>query len=113
MNTLTATFVKALPEVTGQGKNGEWRKTDFIVKTNDSYPKQVCFTVWGDTTKLVKELKEGEVVSVSFDIESREYNSRWYTEAKALKIEKQATPKTTPPAEPAQPAKEFDGDLPF
>ena len=37
MNTLTATFVKALPEVTGQGKNGEWRKTDFIIYNHGSF----------------------------------------------------------------------------
>ena len=97
MNTLTATFEKHLPEQTGQGKNGEWRKQDFIVKTNDNYPKQICFTVWGETTNLVKTLKPGEIITVSFDLESREYNNRYYTEAKAWKIEKANQPPQTEP----------------
>jgi len=32
-------------------------------------------------------LRIGETLSVSFDIESREYNGKWYTDAKAWKVE--------------------------
>lgn len=103
MNTLTATFEKHLPEQTGQGKNGEWRKMDFIVKTNDNYPKQICFTAWGGEIDKVTALYPGDVVTVEFELESREYKERYYTQAKALKIEKVAHAQQQHAKEPAEP----------
>ena len=85
---LTAKLVQLLPLQTGSGKNGEWRKQDIIVETAGQYPKKVCISVWGDRIDE-KKLKPGNVLKIDFDIESREYNSRWYTDVKAWKIEVQ------------------------
>lgn len=70
---------------TGQGKNGEWKKQEFIIETGGQYPKKVCVTAWGKTVEYVPSI--GTEVNVSFDIESREYNGKYYTEVKAFKIE--------------------------
>lgn len=83
---LTAKLVQLLPLQTGTGKNGEWRKQDIIVETSGQYPKKVCISVWGDKIDNNK-LKPGNVLKIDFDVESREYNSRWYTDCKAWKIE--------------------------
>jgi len=83
---LTASFVKALPIVTGQGKNGTWTKQEFVLKTSGQYPKDVCFEAWGERTEQVSKLKEGDQVTVLFDLESREYNGRYYTTAKVFKM---------------------------
>jgi hypothetical protein len=79
--------VQVMPVVTGQGRNGEWRKQEIIVETtNSQYPKKVCISVWGD--KINPSLmQEGNVLNIDFDVESREYNSRWYTDIKAWKME--------------------------
>ncbi len=45
---LTAKISQLLPLQTGSGKNGEWKKQDFIVETGDAYPKKICISVWGD-----------------------------------------------------------------
>jgi len=74
-----------LPLQTGQGKNGEWKKQEFIIETVGQYPKKVCVTAWGKTVDYVPSI--GTEVNVSFDIESREYNGKYYTEVKAFKIE--------------------------
>jgi len=77
--------IAVLPLVTGQGKNGEWRKQEFVVEIPaDHYPNKVCLSLWGD--KIIP-LSIGQQVTVQFDIESREYNGRWFTECKAWKIE--------------------------
>ncbi|NUM49690.1 MAG: DUF3127 domain-containing protein [Flavobacteriales bacterium] len=80
-------LIQLLPLQTGMGKNGEWKKQEFIVETLGSqYPKKICISVWGD--KINESiLKEGNELNVSFDVESREYNGRWYTDVKAWKIE--------------------------
>jgi Domain of unknown function (DUF3127) len=84
---LTAKLIQLLPIQTGTGKNGEWKKQDIIVETEGSqYPKKVCITVWGDKINTA-QLKIGSPLKIDFDVESREYNGRWYTDVKAWKIE--------------------------
>ena len=83
---LTAKLTQILPLQTGAGKNGEWKKQDIIVETEGQYPKKVCISVWGDKINT-KQLVVGNKLKIDFDIESREYNSRWYTDVKAWKVE--------------------------
>lgn len=108
--------VQLLPLQTGMGKKGQWKKQEFIVETEGQYPKKVCLSAWGDKVDQFK-LTVGDKVSVTVDLESREYNGRWYTEARAWKLEKTAG--TTggdvpPPAEEPFYSQETAGDdLPF
>ena len=91
MLQLTGKIHRVLPLVTGEGKNGTWRKQEFILETNDQYPKQICISAWGD--KIDENIiKAGVAVTVSVDIESREYNGRWYTDVKAWKFDAQNAP---------------------
>ncbi|MDR1672048.1 MAG: DUF3127 domain-containing protein [Bacteroidales bacterium] len=81
-------LIKKLPVVTGQGgRNGEWKRQDFILETEGSYPRKVCITVWGDRINAVASLAEGSFLNMSVDIESREFNEKWYTSVTAWKIE--------------------------
>ena len=83
---LTAKLTQLLPIQTGSGKNGEWKKQDIIVETDGQYPKKVCISIWGDKINE-GQLQIGNLLQIDFDIESREYNGRWYTDIKAWKIE--------------------------
>jgi hypothetical protein len=83
---LTAKLLTLLPLQTGKGKNGEWKKQDLIVETGDTYPKKICVSVWGDKINP-SVLVVGNELKIDFDVESREYNGRWYTDVKAWKIE--------------------------
>lgn len=83
---LTAKLTQLLPIQTGTGKNGEWKKQEIIVETDGQYPKKVCISIWGDKINE-GQLQIGNLLKIDFDIESREYNSKWYTDIKAWKIE--------------------------
>ena len=83
---LTAKLTQLLPIQTGTGKNGEWKKQDIIVETDGQYPKKVCISIWGDKINE-GQLQIGNILKIDFDIESREYNSKWYTDIKAWKME--------------------------
>lgn len=83
---LSAKLIQLLPIQSGTGKNGEWKKQDIVVETGGQYPKKVCISIWGDKING-SQLKIGNELKIDFDIESREYNSRWYTDIKAWKIE--------------------------
>jgi hypothetical protein len=84
---LTGKVVKILPEQSGTGKNGNWVKQEFVIETNEQYPKKVCCSAWGDKAAIVKNLKSGDEVKIGINIESREYNERWYTDVRAWKID--------------------------
>lgn len=83
---LIAKLIQVLPPETGEGKNGTWKKQSIILETEGKFPKKVCVTVWGD--KLNEQILQlGNMLDVSFDVESREFNGRWYTDVKAWKVE--------------------------
>lgn len=83
---LTAKLIQLLPLQTGTSKNGEWKKQDIIVETDGQYPKKVCISIWGDKANE-SVLQIGNMLDISFDVESREYNGRWYTDVKAWKVD--------------------------
>ncbi|MCX6246165.1 MAG: DUF3127 domain-containing protein [Bacteroidetes bacterium] len=84
---LSGKVITILPLQTGTGKNGTWKKQEFVVETTGQVPRKVCFNLWGEKIDQFK-LSEGIEVRVSFDLESREYNGKWYTDVKAWKVEK-------------------------
>jgi hypothetical protein len=109
---LTARLIAVLPEQTGQGKNGVWKKQDIIVETEAQYPKKVCISVWGD--KIDKSLfQKGTKLAISFDVESREFNGKWYTDVKAWKIQLASDARSSQgsPEEPYSPPLSQNGNL--
>ena len=96
-------IVRILDKQTGEGKNGTWEKQDFVIETQDQYPKQVCFTLWGEKTSYLEKLSTGSDIGVKFNIESREYNGKWYTNARAWRIEALEGQDTTPTQEEVPP----------
>jgi hypothetical protein len=84
---LSGKVIQILTEQTGTGKNGQWSRQDFVIETREQFPRKVCFSAWGDKVSLVKTLKTEADVNVSFNVESREYNGKWYTDLRVWKIE--------------------------
>ncbi|MBO6515858.1 MAG: DUF3127 domain-containing protein [Bacteroidia bacterium] len=118
--------IKLLPEQSGQSQRGPWKKQDMIIETNEQYPKKIAITCWGDKVDEIQNLAPGTQVTVAINIESREYNERWYTDIKAWRIQTgspQAVDNTNtasfnainedPPADTVFSADETEGDLPF
>ena len=83
---ISGKIIAVLPQATGQGKNGMWRSQDYVLETADQYPKKVCFNLFNDKIDQFP-MAIDDVVNVSFDVESREYNGRWYTDVKAWRVE--------------------------
>jgi hypothetical protein len=83
---ITGVISEILPETTGKSAKGEWKKQSFILLTSESYPKKICFSVWNEKINLNTFAKETRL-KVFFDIESKEYNGRWFTELRVWKVE--------------------------
>ncbi len=93
-------IIAALPEVGGTSAKGNvWKKRDYVLETQETYPKKVAFNFFGERVDQYP-LQVGQVVKIYFDIDSREYNGRWYVDIRAWKAE---DPNMSAPAAP-QPA---------
>ncbi|MDA3928377.1 MAG: DUF3127 domain-containing protein [Prolixibacteraceae bacterium] len=76
-----------LPIQTGTSKAGkEWSKQEFIIETEEQFPKKICFTLFGDKSSLLNGISANDQVEVFFNLESREYNGRWYHNINAWRI---------------------------
>ena len=116
---ISGKIIAILPMATGQGKNGTWRSQDYVLETADQYPKKVCFNLFNDKIDQFP-MAIDDTVNVSFDVESREYNGRWYTTVRAWKIDKNVaaapmaqTAAVSAPAFSGAPAAGEGSDLPF
>tara|TARA_B100001093_G_scaffold49800_1_gene42321 strand:- start:3345 stop:3713 length:369 start_codon:yes stop_codon:yes gene_type:complete len=73
----------------GVSKKGtNWKKLGFIVTSKGEYQDDVYFTVFGEekVDNFMKYNKVGQMVEVSFNINCREYNDRYYTDLNAWKV---------------------------
>lgn len=93
--------LQIMPEQKGTSARGEWKKQDFVIETSDDqFPKKICFTLFNDKTSSLENIKPNMEVEVSFSIESREYNEKWYSNVNAFRIERVqegSAPGMTPP----------------
>ena len=129
---LTGKVIAVLPLQSGtSNKTGNgWQKQEYVIETvEEQYPRRLCFNLWQERIDQFK-IQEGEFITVSFDIDAREYNGRWYNDIRAWKVERatidaaapvaampgvSTAPMATPaPAAPAQSsAGDAESDLPF
>lgn len=113
---------------TGNSARGAWSKQEFIFEYQEgNFPSQICMNVWGeDKVRDLEKYQVGDKVKISFNLSSREYNGRWYTDVRAWRIEpagaqpqqsqasaqySQAAPAQYPAQMPSVPAPSID-DLP-
>ncbi|MCD7962246.1 MAG: DUF3127 domain-containing protein [Rikenellaceae bacterium] len=115
---------RVLPVIKGTSARGEWMKQEVVLELQNEFNRKVCISFWGDKVQDVAKMREGTNVSVSVNIESREYNGRWFTEVRAWKISFPNENSPTPHADlPPLNVSDFEGgnsgsteeidDLPF
>jgi len=113
---ITGKVIEILPAQSGTSRNGEWRKQEFILEIPGQYPKQVCVVQWGDNIEKFG-ITAGETVTAHIDLQSREYNGRWYTDVKAWKIARsgdaEGPPQTDGEPWPESSGEAEDDGLPF
>lgn len=128
-------IIQVLPLQEGVGRNGNpWKLQAYVLETQEQYPRKVHFEVFGEDRVKNNQCNIDDIVTVSFDIESREFNGRWYTSIRAWRVQQGvvtaepapvaapvAAPAPAPVAAPAANTQSFDQtpgaddstDLPF
>jgi hypothetical protein len=118
---ITGKIIRIMPETNGTSKAGKpWTKQEFVIETQEQFPRKVMMSVMGDKVQELKKFSVGTEVKASLNIESREYNERWYTDVRAWKIEATGQAASSGPQgnfypdhDPAVPADTASDDLPF
>ena len=112
-----------LPPTKGVSAGGEWPRQEGIFEMPQEFSRKVCVAFLNKESEVAR-LKEGAAYTVSVNIESREYNGRWYTDVRAWRVqpkqEAAPAPAPTPEMPPlgdepsySAPASADVDDLPF
>lgn len=132
---ITGKIIQVLPLKKGVSKTSgkEWQLQSYVLETQEQYPRKVCFEIFGEDRIKNNPCSLDDVVTVSFDLESREFNGSWYTSVRAWRVQQGAgeavnggsTPAPAPaaatPSAPQANVQNFDSvagsdessDLPF
>lgn len=93
-----------LPMEEGVSKAGNaWRKKSWVAETFGQYPRKVKMDAFGNQVDNV-HAEIGKVYNFSVDLESREFNGRWYTDVRVFRAIETVDPTMAAQANYQQPA---------
>ena len=106
---LEGRIARKLNVQTGTSARGAWSKQEFVLEYQEgNFPTQVCMNVWGeDKVRELDKYQVGDKVKISFNLSSREYNGRWYTDVRAWRIEPSGAA-SAPGQSPSYPSGAYD-----
>lgn len=87
---ITGRIIAVLDKRTGvsNATGTAWSVQQYVIETHEQYPKKICFDVFGEDRIKQFAIQIGEEVTVSFDLDAREYQGRWYNSIRAWKVER-------------------------
>lgn len=85
---LQGKVIAVLPERSGVSARGEWKAQSFVIETHEQYPKKLVFDVFGADRLAQFNIQSGEEILVSFDLDAREYNGRWFNSVRAWNVQR-------------------------
>lgn len=110
---VTGKVLQKFPIESGTSKNGKgWKKQHILIETLETYPKKIYLSFFGDKIDAISNVYVGAKVTVSINIESREYNGKYYTEVSGWKLEMEANqPAQSPQMDQANASADFISNL--
>ena len=89
---------KIMPVTRGTSARGDWQRQEVIFELPQEFSRKICVIFFNKESDVAR-LREGMTCTVSVNIESREYNGKWYTDVRAWRVQ----PKDETAAAPAMP----------
>ena len=85
---ISGKIIQVLPERGGvsQRSGNEWKVATYLLETMEQFPKKCAFEVFGADRISQFNIQVGQQLTVSLDIDAREYNGRWYNQVRAWKV---------------------------
>ncbi len=66
----------------------EWKSQEYVIENHDQYPRKMCFDVFGADKIEQFNIQMGEELTVSFDVDARQWQDRWFNSIRAWKVER-------------------------
>ena len=101
----TGKIIAILPPRGGVSKTSgnEWKSQEFVIENHDQYPRKMCFDVFGADKIEQFNIQMGEELTVSFDVDARQWNDRWFNSIRAWKVERVGAGAPMAPGAPVPP----------
>lgn len=102
----TGRIIKALEPRSGvSARTGNpWKMQDFVIEeTMGQFPKRMVFNVFGEDNLNRFNIQEGQELTISFDVNAREYNGRWFNDIRAWNVMPATAAQPVAAAQPAAP----------
>ena len=111
---ITGKIIAVLPAQGGvsQRTGNPWKSQDYVIETHDQYPKRCCFRVFGEEKINQFNIQLGEEMTVSFDIDSHEYQGRWFNDVRAWAVNRHIQAPGAVPGAGVAPAAPIPGVAP-
>jgi hypothetical protein len=97
-----------------------WRKMDFLIEKKGKFPSILMLSTFSDQViNFIEDTRLGTELTCSIDVSSREWNGKYFTEARCFKVETNKSENTDyyPQKEKAKVEENFqtaeETDLPF
>lgn len=96
---ITGKIIAVLEPRGGVSKSGNnWMVQEYVLETQEQYPRKMCFDIFGEDKIKQFNIQAGEELTVSFDIDAREWQGRWFNSIRAWKVERVAQSAPQSPA---------------
>lgn len=103
---ITAKLIQITNAQEGTSQRGPWRKAVAVFDTEGEHAKKIAVEFWNSDLDKATKIPLGSTCNVRFDVESREWNGKWYTNCKGFFVE------TIGEAQPQQPNNDWDKPVP-
>ena len=102
---ITGKIIAVLPERGGvsQRTGSEWKVQEYVLETQEQYPRKMCFDVFGADKIAQFAIKIGDQLTVYFDVDAREWNGRWVNSIRAWKVDRVSAQAPVAPDAPFPP----------
>ena len=113
--TAIGKLVEILASKSGKSAKGnDWIAQEFVIETEEKYPKKICLQLFGeDKVTQLGSYKIGDVITVDFDIESRDYKGKWYTQCNAWRITNKSSQQPTSQTTVQEQSNQQDDTFPY
>lgn len=71
-----------------KSSGNSWKIQEYVLETVEQYPHRMIFNVFGEDKINQFNIQLGDEINVSFDVNAREYNGRWYNDIRAWKVDR-------------------------
>lgn len=87
---ISGKIIAVLNEKSGVSANTgkPWKVIEYLLETIEARPRHMAFEVFGEDRIAACHIEVGEELTVSFDMNAREYNGKWYNQLRAWQVQR-------------------------